>query len=158
MGRTRIAWRAPAAGVLAATALLATGCGSLPKPLTRAELTGKANAICRDATARFEAATKGQNTNTPQQIERLAAKLSGFEQTALAKLAKLVPPTELEADWKRFVAGAEMLVENTAKVGEYVASKNRVALKALIASTEATQREMAATAKRDRIYGCQKID
>jgi hypothetical protein len=156
MGRTRTAVPALATSALAAAAL-ATGCGSSPKPLTRAQLTRKADAICRTASAKLEAATKGTSAKTPQQIQRLAAKLSGFEQTALGELGRLVPPPAIEADWKRFVAGAQALAEDIAKLGEYAASKNQAASKSVISSAGATQKQMTAIANRNGFKDCEKV-
>src|SRR5260370_2420778 len=110
MGRTRLA-----AVALAATALVASGCGSSAKPLTRAELTAKANAICKSVTAKLA----GHTVKTQKDIARVATELASFEQSALTDLSKLVPPAELADDWKQFVAGAQTLAENTSKLGEY---------------------------------------
>jgi hypothetical protein len=138
---------------LSALAAAAMGCGSSPKPLTRAELTSKADAICRTVTAKLEVATKG-GVSSLQAIARLAPKLLAFEQTALGKL---VPPAELEADWKQFVAGAQALVEYTAKLGEYVSRKETQPIKNVIASASATQKQMSAIAKRNGLKDCQQV-
>src|ERR1700722_8969694 len=87
---------------LATSTLAIMGCGSSEKPLTRAELTAKANAICKTVTAKL--ATK--TIKSQQDIARIAPELAGFEQTALGELSKLVPPAGLANDWKQFVAGA----------------------------------------------------
>jgi hypothetical protein len=141
---------------LSALAAAAMGCGSSPKPLTRAELTSKADAICRTVTAKLEVATKG-GVSSLQAIARLAPKLLAFEQTALVELGKLVPPAELEADWKQFVAGAQALVEYTAKLGEYVSRKETQPIKNVIASASATQKQMSAIAKRNGLKDCQQV-
>ncbi len=134
-------------------ALAASGCGSSSKPLTRAELTAKANAICKKVTAKMSS----KSASSEQQISRVASELSSFEQTALADLSKLVPPAELETDWKRFVAGAQTLAENTAKLGEYAKAKNLKAGKALILSSENTQKQMVVIAKRDGLTACEQV-
>ncbi|HEX3391142.1 MAG TPA: hypothetical protein VHS55_01110 [Solirubrobacteraceae bacterium] len=141
------------------TAVLAVaGCGSTPKPpLTRAQLTIKADSICRTVTAKLEAASKGESASTPRQLEHLTAKVSGFEQKALTELTALVPPATLEAEWKRFVNGAQTLAEDTAKVGEDVASKNTAAGKAAISQIGATQKQMVAIAKRNGFKDCEKV-
>jgi hypothetical protein len=148
MGHTRLT-----ALALAATALAISGCGSSSKPLTRAELTVKADAICKTVTAKL--ATK--TVKTQQDIARIAPELAGFEQSALAELSKLMPPAELADDWKKFVAGAQMLAENTAKLGEYAKSNNLKGARVLIVSSEATQRQMVATAKRDGLTACEQV-
>jgi hypothetical protein len=158
LGRTRIAVPALATSAFAAVLLAATGCGSTPKPpLTRAQLTSKANSICRTVTAKLEATSKGASASTPQQLERLTAKVSGFEQKALTELSALVPPPALEAQWQRFVSGAQTLAEDTAKVGEYAASKNTTAGRAVISQIEATQKQMVAIAKSSGFKDCEKV-
>ncbi|MGH2878804.1 MAG: hypothetical protein ACRDK4_04255 [Solirubrobacteraceae bacterium] len=147
-----------ATSAFAALVLVTAGCGSTPKPpLTRAQLTSKANAICRTVTAKLEAASKGESANTPQQLERLTAKVSGFEQKALSELSALVPPPALEAQWQRFVDGAQTLAEDTAKLGEYIANKNTAASKALISQAQATQKQMVAVAKRNGFKDCEQV-
>jgi hypothetical protein len=148
MGHTRVA-----AIALTATMLAASGCGSSSKPLTRAELTAKANAICKTVTAKISS----RSVKTQQDIARVAGELASFEQTALTNLSKLVPPAELEDDWKQFVAGAQTLAENTAKLGEYAKTNNLKGAKGLITSSEATQRQMVAIAKRDGLTACEQV-
>lgn len=138
---------------LTAIALAASGCGSSSKPLTRAELTAKADAICKTVTAKISS----KSANNEQQISRLASELASFEQTALVNLSKLVPPAELETDWKKFVSGAQTLAENTAKLGEYAKAKNLKAGKALILSSENTQKQMVVIAKRDGLTACEQV-
>src|SRR6202035_5456775 len=136
-----------AAVALTGVAFAVSGCGSSPKPLTRAELTTKANAICKTVTAKL--ATK--TIKSQQDIARIAPELASFEQSALNELSKLVPPAELEADWKAFVSGAQTLAENTSKLGEYAKANNLKAARGLITSSQAVQKQMVATAKRDGI-------
>ena len=142
-----------AAIALTATMLAASGCGSSSKPLTRAELTAKANAICKTVTAKISS----RSIKSQQDIARVAGELAGFEQTALTNLSKLVPPAELEDDWKKFVAGAQTLAENTAKLGEYAKMNDLKAAKGLIVSSEATQKEMVTIAKRDGLHACEQV-
>jgi hypothetical protein len=148
MGRRRIAVAA-----LAATTLAVSGCGSSSKPLTRAELTAKANAICKTVTAKLASKT----IKTQQDIARIAPELASFEQSALAELSKLVPPAELANDWKQFVAGAETLAENTSKLGEYAKANNLKGAKGLITSSQTVQQQMVATAKRDGLTACEQV-
>lgn len=159
MGRRRTAAPALLACALALVlpALALWGCGSSAKPrLTRAQLTSRANAICRKVSSKLQAATGGKSISTPQQVHSLAAKLSDFEQTSLAELGELVPPPALEADWKRFVAGAQALAENTAKLSEQ-SSVAGPATQRLLASSEATQKQMVAIAKRTGLTDCEQV-
>ena len=138
---------------LATTTLAVSGCGSSSKPLTRAELTAKADAICKTVTAKLATRT----IKTRQDIARIAPELAAFEQTALAELGKLVPPAELASDWKQFVAGAQTLADNTSKLGEYAKANNLKGARGLITSSQTVQKQMVATAKRDGLIACEQV-
>jgi hypothetical protein len=147
MGHTRLA-----AVALATATLAASGCGSA-KPLTRAELIAKADVICKTVTVKLA----GTHIKTQQDFARIAPKLASFEQSALAELSKLVPPAELENDWKLFVAGAQTLAENTAKLGEYAKANNLKQARSLITSSQAVQQRMMTIAKRDGLKNCEQV-
>lgn len=139
--------------VLAATALAVSGCGgSSPKPLTRAELTAKANAICTHVTAKLPKKT----IKSMQEIARAAGELASSEQGGLTELSKLVPPADLESDWKTFVADAEKLAENTAKLGEDAKANDLKAARPLVSSSENLEQRMLEIAKRDGIKDCEQ--
>lgn len=140
------------AAALAAAALAVSGCGgSSAKPLTRAELTAKANAICMNVTAKLP---KKSIKSVPE-IADTAIELASSEQGALTELSKLVPPAELESDWKAFVAGAEKLAENTAKIGAYAKSNDLKGASDLITNSERTTQQMTEIAKRVGIKECE---
>lgn len=150
MGRTHVA----SVALAVATMLAIAGCGgSSEKPLTRAELTAKANAICKTVTARFASRSIGNS----KELARVIPELASFEQNALAELSKLVPPAELADDWKKFVSGAETLAENTSKLSEDVKAKGLKNAGSLIAQSEAIQQQMQATARRDGLVGCEQV-
>jgi hypothetical protein len=148
MGSRRLAVAA-----LAATTMAVCGCGESAKPLTHAELVSKANAICKTVTSKLAK----NSIKSEQDIARVAPELASFEQKALSELSKLVPPADLEAGWKQFIAGAETLSENTSKLGEYAKANNLKAADGLIASSEATQHQMQAIAKRDGLTECEQM-
>jgi uridine phosphorylase len=145
--------RVVAALALSVVAVAAAGCGGSEKPLTRAELTAKANAICKTVSAKLASRTINAQSN----IGRVASELASFEQSELTKLSKLVPPAELESDWKRFIAGAQTLAENTSKLGELAKAHNLSATHGLVVSSERVQRQMMAIAKRDGLTACQQV-
>jgi hypothetical protein len=149
MGRTGLTTIA-----LAAIVFASSGCGgSSAKPLTRAELTAKADAICKRVSAKISSRT----IKTQQDIARAASELASFEESALTELSKLVPPAELANEWKQFVAGAQALAENTSKLGEYARANNLKGGRSLIASSEAIQQQMVAIAKRNGLKGCEQV-
>ncbi len=138
---------------IAATTVAIAGCGGSEKPLTHAELVSKANAICKTVTAKL--ATK--RANSVQDIARVAQELASFEQQALSELSKLVPPANLESDWKHFIADAELLAENTSKLGEYAKTNDLKAARGLITSSDTTQHQMQAIAKRNGLTECEQV-
>jgi hypothetical protein len=156
MRRNGISTRVLATTVLAIAAVATAGCGSSPKPLTRAELATKANAICKKATVKLEAVAK-KGVRTVQAIAHVAPELATFEETALVELSKLIPPAELEEDWKAFVAGAQTLAENTSKIGEDAKANDLKSAKGLVKSSTATQKQMIGIAKRDGIKECEQV-
>jgi hypothetical protein len=156
MARIGIGARALVVIALVAATLLAAGCGSSSKPLTRAQLTAKANTICKKVTVKLQAATK-KGVSTVQQIAHLAPELASYEETALVELGKLIPPAALESDWKTFISGAQTLAENTSKLGEYAKANNLKSARALIKSSTTTQQRMVAIAKRDNLKECEQV-
>jgi hypothetical protein len=146
--------RGLAAAVLAATALAVCGCGSSSKPLTRAELTAKADTICKSVSAKL---ATNKKISSIQDIARTAPKLASSEQSALNELSKLVPPAAMEADWKTFITGAQSLAENTAKLGEYAKSNNLKSARTLIVSSETTVKQMTAIAQKYGIKNCEQV-
>jgi soluble cytochrome b562 len=156
MGGMGTGTRALVAIALVAATVVAAGCGSSSKPLTRAELTAKADTICKKVTVKLQTATK-KGVSTVQQIAHLAPELASFEETALVELGKLIPPAELESDWKTFISGAQTLAENTSKLGEYAKANNLKNAKALIKSSTTTQQRMVTIAKRDGLKECEEV-
>jgi hypothetical protein len=151
MGCTRVTTLA-----LTATALAIAGCGgSSSKALTRAELTAKADVICKHVSTELASANK--QASSVQAIAQIAPKLSSLEQAGLAELSKLTPPSELANDWKTFVAGAQTLSENTAKLGEYAKANKIKEAQVVIVSSEKTQQQMVALAKKDGLTACVQV-
>lgn len=146
--------RGLAATVLTTTVLAVCGCGSSSKPLTRAELTAKADAICKSVSAKL---ATNKKVSSIQDIARTAPELASTEQSALNELSKLVPPTTMEADWKSFITGAQTLAENTAKLGEYAKSNDLKSARTLIVSSEATVKQMTAIAQKYGIKNCEQV-
>jgi hypothetical protein len=138
---------------LAATALAVGGCGGSSQPLTRAELTSKADAICKRVSGKLAAKT----VTSVQDVARTAPELAAVEQEALNELSKLEPPASIENDWKVFIAGAQKLAENTSKLGEYAKSNSLKGTAGLIASSEQTVKQMTAIAKKYGITDCEQV-
>jgi hypothetical protein len=138
---------------IAAATLLASGCGGSSgssRSLTRAELTAKANAICRRVNARLTSSL----LRNPQELARIAPRMVTFEQTALTELTNLNPPASLANDWQQIVAGAETLVEDTARYSEDARTNDLKGVHDLVGSAEKTQRRIGAIATHDGFSDC----
>jgi hypothetical protein len=116
-------------------------------------LAAKADTICKTVTAKLA----GTNVKNQQDIGRVAPELASFEESALAQLSKLVPPAELAEDWKKFVAGAQTLAENTSKLGEYAKANKLKQARGLIVSSQQVQQGMVTIAKRDGLKSCEQV-
>jgi hypothetical protein len=135
---------------LMVSVLAASGCGKSAKPLTRAQLLAKADAICRRINKKLSSTT----IKTQQDIARIAPQLATYEQEGLAELSKLIPPASMANDWKMIITGAQTLADNTAKLGEYVKSKDLKTARALITETSKVQQRTVAIAKRNGFKDC----
>lgn len=108
---------------LAAVALVvAPGCGgssssSAPsKPLTRAELTAKANTICK----RIIAQVDWQKAN-PKTLPRLIDHLAALEEQAASELEKLTPPPAMADEWRLLVDGFKLSGPEMKQIADGVA-------------------------------------
>jgi hypothetical protein len=145
MGRRRLA-----TVVLAATAIAVCGCGSSgSKSLTRAELIAKADAICKGISTQLNA--QGRKATPAQQV---FSQVAAYEQTALAELKKLNPPSDMAGDWKQIVAGAQTLTEDTTKYAEYSKSKDLSKAQSLAVSGAAVRQQVSVTARRAGFNDC----
>lgn len=89
--------------MLAAVLATGTGCGSSAspsKPLTRTELTAKANAICRRVVSRVD-----WSKVSPAGLSRIVDRLAALEEQAASELEKLTPPPSIADEWRLIVDG-----------------------------------------------------
>jgi hypothetical protein len=141
---------------LVATALTASGCGGSTKssestePLTHVEFVAKADVIC----GRVNAERASTPMKSRQDFERILPRIAADEQTAVAELDKLTPPASMAADWKQIVTADRTLAGYTGRYGQYLASDNNRAARALLQAAGSVQRPMVATAKRDGFNDC----
>ncbi|MGN6371439.1 MAG: hypothetical protein ACTHM1_00365 [Solirubrobacteraceae bacterium] len=83
-----------------AAILLASGCGgaSKSKPLSRAELTAKADAICR----RVIPEVNWEHVK-PEELPRVVNRLAKLEEQAADELGALTPPPAMADEWRLIV-------------------------------------------------------
>lgn len=139
--------------VLAASMLASAGCGESPKPLTRAQLLHRADAICRKLNKRLSSTT----VKSEKDLVRVLPKLAGYEQEGLAELSKLVPPARMANDWKTIVASAQALADDVGKLGEDAKAKDFKAGRAIVSEIGKVQQRATAIAKRDGFKDCSQV-
>lgn len=135
---------------LATGAFAGAGCGKSQKPLTRAQLLVKADAICRH----IEKKLSSFSAKNEKEFIRLLPRLAGYEQQGLAELSKLVPPAQMADDWKTIVAGASTLADSTAKLAEAARAKDLKTAHAITSEIGKVQQRTIAVAKRNGFKEC----
>lgn len=170
-----------AALAVAASALIASGCGGSSKSSTHTESSALAGSTTQQASTsspkqastsskpltrtqliakadaickRVNARLASSTAHNHQQIVRIAAQLAAFERTATGELMQLVPPAELATDWSQIVAGVRALADTTARYGEYAASNQLANAQKFIVAGRRRTRQAAAVAKRDGFTDC----
>lgn len=148
-----IAGKRPLAAALAVCVLANAGCGESAKPLTRAQLLYRADAICRKLSKQFSSTS----IKSEKELVRVLPKLAGYEQEGLAKLSKLIPPASMASDWKTIMADAQTLADKVGKLTEYVKSKDFKDGRSVIAEIDRVQQRTTVIAKRDGFKDCTQI-
>jgi hypothetical protein len=138
------------AATLSASIVVANGCGGSPKPLTRAQLLARADAVCRRVNKRLSSVT----IKTQKDLVRVLPKVAGYEQQSLAELSKLIPPASLADDWKTIITGAQTIADNTAKLTEAARTKDLKTVHVLLSEVGKVQQHTTAIAKRDGFKDC----
>jgi hypothetical protein len=139
--------------LLAACVLTGVGCGESAKPLTRAQLLHRADAVCRKLNKKLSSTT----FKTEKDFVRGLPKLAGYEQESLAELSKLIPPAKMAEDWKMIIAGAQTIADDIAKLGEYAKAKKLKAARKVVAEAGKIEQRTTAIAKRDGFKDCAKV-
>jgi hypothetical protein len=140
-------------GALLATALIAvaTGCGggsSKTKPLTRAELTAKANAICRRVIGEVD-----WSKVTPQKLPSIVGKLAALEEQAASELDKLTPPASLADEWREIVDGFRLTGPEFRQMAEQIRKAPNAYTQVVLSNA---QHERALVANVAHIKDCAK--
>lgn len=134
--------RPAAVAVFAGLVAIAAGCGSSSstgKPLTRAELTDKANAICRHVIGEVD-----WGKVPPAQLPRLVGKLAALEEQAASELNKLTPPPAMADEWRIIVDDFKLTGPEFRKIAESVKATPSAAPSELPLSNAQHERGLAA--------------
>jgi hypothetical protein len=120
------------------------------KPLSRAALIARGDAVCSVANAKLSTST----ARTQEDFARMLPQSSSYERTEAVELSKLVPPSSMAADWQHIITDLQKFSELSARAGEYAAVKDFPAALPIAISGNKTQRDMVAIAKQDGFKVC----
>jgi hypothetical protein len=148
--KTESTTSAASATTPATTASTKTASGTA---LTRAELIAKAEPICARANAELSSTTVRSGSEFARALPQAAA----YERAEATELSKLAPPGTMAVDWEQIVAGIRAFAEDTAKVGEYIQSKNPTAATTLYAAAKKDHEHVAAIFKGDGFKECAAV-
>jgi hypothetical protein len=153
-GANRLSRRALAWSLGVSLALTVAGCGSA-RPLTRAQLIKRANAICDRVHAKMKAIGPA---DTPARVAFVARKLAGFQQQELEQMRRLRPPSSLASDWKKIVEGAQELTVNVGTLSTDVQLKKTKQMFEELKQVGEDQKRIAVIVKRDGLTNCVRLD
>jgi hypothetical protein len=123
------------------------------KPLTHAQWIAKADSICAHLYAQVEANTVRTNSDFARVLPQIAA----YEQAALLKLAKIVPPASSTADWQAFLDDIEAGVQGSTKLGAIAQSGRSIYGLPLLHTVNAEIERRRALARRTGFRYCSLV-
>ena len=125
--------RRHAAAVLLLLCLTACGGG-----LSKSELVAKGDAICKRINTRM---AKQPDPKSAKDLQRLANKTVALSDPAIDDMEELEPPSELEADFDKFVASLKRQRDLTRKIGEAAGEGDTAELQKVGADAQKAQKE-----------------
>jgi hypothetical protein len=118
-GRHRMSRWPLAAFAPALTALAVLGCGESTvssRPLTRAALVARADALCRRLNTKLAANAVGGEGGS---LGQLMLSLAAYEHAVAEEMRRLTPPSSMADAWGQMIGGAQTLADGNAKLGAY---------------------------------------
>jgi hypothetical protein len=118
--------------------LLVAGCGG--DSLTKGEVVAKGDAICSRVN---KAIAKEPEPKSTADLERLAKRTVQISGPAIDDMEALEPPSELEADFDRFVASLKRQRDLTREIGAAAGAGDTAKVQQIGADAEKAQAEYA---------------
>ena len=131
-----------------------TTAASSPSPPTTAALIAAADPIC----AQVNAAISAHPVTKLQDLPRIAEILGPAEREGAERLAALTPPHVLAGEWKRFVADALVVAEDTQKMTQWGKLHDGARERALLGAGGNARRELREIAARRGFSECSHLD
>lgn len=121
------------------------------KPLARAQLIARADAICARRNANIASLTVGSQAA----FRRVLPQAAIYDKTESKELNKLIPPASLAHDWSGIINTAQLYSEYVDQVAYYAQNGTRN-ISPLIRAAETVRERMLAVAHHDRFKHCAK--
>lgn len=118
-------------------------------PLTRAQLIGRANAVCRRNSHRPTIKVK-----TSAEFDLALAQIGAYDQAFYTELGKLAAPAPLAGDWNQIVADARSTVYYVRQLSKYPHARENAAARPIFETLLQTGSHMRSIAKRDGMADC----
>jgi hypothetical protein len=115
--------------------LLVAGCGG---GLSKDELVAKGDAICKRVNARI---AKQPDPQSAADLKRLAQRTTKIYDPAIDDMEALDPPSELESDFKKFVASLRRLRDLTKRIGDAAGKGDTATIKQVSTDAQKVQQE-----------------
>lgn len=120
------------------------------KPLTRAALFARADAICAETNTRLAAVS----TNSQQELARVLPQVAVYDTAESLALRKLVPPASFASQWERILADSQLYGEYVGRVAHYAEAHDFKSAGALIGAASEVQTQLIAAAGRAGLKQC----
>jgi hypothetical protein len=127
--------RMHAAAALLLPVLLVAGCGG---GLSKKELVAKGDAICKRINTQM---AKEPDPKTTADLQRLAKRTVELSDPAIDDMEALEPPSDLEADFKKFVASLKRQRDLTKKIGDAAGEDDTAKVQEIGAQAQKAQDE-----------------
>jgi hypothetical protein len=115
--------------------LLVAGCGG---GLSKDELVAKGDAICKRVNTRM---AKEPDPQSAGDLERLAKRTVQISDPAIDDMEALEPPSELEADFKQFVASLKRQRDLTKQIGAAAGAGDTAKIQKVSADAQKAEQE-----------------
>ena len=115
--------------------LLVVGCGG---GLSKQELVAKGDAICKRINTQM---AKEPDPKTTEDLQRLANRTVELSDPAIDDMEALEPPSDLEADFKKFVASLKRQRDLTKQIGDAAGNDDTAKVQEIGADAQKAQDE-----------------
>jgi hypothetical protein len=123
------------------------------KPLTRAQLIARGDAICASTNAKFAAII----AKTRPEFVHLLPQAAVYLGTEAEGLSRLVPPTSMSGDWTQIVNNIHFASEYVTRVARYFQEKQEKAANQLYEKANKLNSQSEAIAKGDGFKHCSRF-